>query len=135
MNNEEIDNLVDLFFSPFDWDKKTYAFNREEKDMHPYNIQTNKERALISHNILGINKEDLKIKKEIENGISYLIINGKTIDDITGKEYSINSRFALDDKNLDLSKISATTKNGLLYITIPVIKENKKKETCDIKIS
>jgi HSP20 family molecular chaperone IbpA len=133
MFGKDIDILVDSLF-PLDWDRKTYTFNRGEKDMHPYDIKTDKEKTLISHNILGINKEDLKIKKEVENGISYLVINGKTIDDITGKEYSINSRFALDDKSLDLSKISATTKNGLLYITIPVIKE-KKKETCDIKIS
>lgn len=133
-NDEDLNVLIDTMF-PLDWDKKTYKFNRNEKDMHPYNLHNDKDKTIITHNILGINKEDLKIKKEVENGISYLIISGKTIDDITGKEYSINSRFALDDKALDLSKISATSKNGLLYITIPTLKEIKKKETYDIKIS
>ena len=134
MFENELNALIDTMF-PLDWDRKSYKFNREEKDMHPYSIKNEKEKSIITHNILGINKEDLQITKECENGIVSLIIKGKTKDSITGKEYSINSRFNLDENQLDLTKIQATTKNGLLYIIIPT-KENTpklEKKTIEIK--
>ena len=37
-NNANID-IFDWFFPAFDWDKKSYKFNRDEKDMHPYSIK------------------------------------------------------------------------------------------------
>lgn len=132
--DKEIDNLVDLIFNPLDWDKTTYRFNRDEKDMHPYSIINKKDKVLITHNVLGINKEDLKITRESENGKDYIVINGKTRDDVTGREYSVASRFMLNNEEVDLTKISATVKNGLLYITIPVLKEKNKKITDNITI-
>ena len=135
MFDNDLDILFDSFLSPtFDWDKKNYKFNREEKDMHPYSVKSDNKQTIITHNILGIDKKDLKITKETENGINYIIIAGKTKDDITGKEYSINSKFAIDESQLDLSKINATTKNGLLYIIIPTKKKELKKESKEIEI-
>ena len=128
MFDRDIDMLIDTFF-PLDWDKKNYKFNREEKDMHPYSYKSDNKNTIITHNILGIDKKDLKITPEVVNGITRLIIKGTTKDSITGKEYSVNSTFALDDSQLDLTKIKATAKNGLLYITIP----NKEKEEQKIK--
>lgn len=120
-------DLINLMFDNewFDWDKKFYRFNRDEKDMRPYSIYHKDKKIIITHNILGVNKEDLKISRENENNTTYIVIEGKTKDDVTGKEYSISSRLAADDKNLDLEKIQAQAKNGLLYITIPE-KEQKK---------
>lgn len=128
MFDRDIDMLIDTFF-PLDWDKKNYKFNREEKDMHPYSYKSDNKNTIITHNILGIDKKDLKITPEVVNGVTRLIIKGTTKDSITGKEYSVNSTFALDDSQLDLTKIKATAKNGLLYITIP----NKEKEEQKIK--
>ena len=128
MFDRDIDMLIDTFF-PLDWDKKNYKFNREEKDMHPYSYKSDNKNTIITHNILGINKKDLKITPEVVNGVTRLIIKGTTKDSITGKEYSVNSTFALDDSQLDLTNIKATAKNGLLYITIP----NKEKEEQKIK--
>jgi len=128
------DSMISMILEPFDWDKKSYRFNREEKDMHPYSIHNSAEQTVIVHNVLGINKEDLKLSKRIENGISYIVIEGKTKDSITNKEYSISSRFALDDSCLDLTKISSNTKNGLLYIIIPVKKSKPKNENIQITI-
>ena len=91
------DDLIDLFFPSFDWDKKSYKFNRDEKDMHPYSVKNDEKEVLITHNILGIDKKDLKITNESENGVTYILIKGKTKDAISGKEYSVDSRFALDD--------------------------------------
>lgn len=128
-------DLIDLFFPSFDWDKKSYKFNRDEKDMHPYSVKNGEKEVLITHNILGIDKKDLKITNESENGVTYILIKGKTKDTISGKEYSVDSRFALDDTQLDLSGIKATAQNGLLYITIPTKKKEDKKESKNIEIS
>ena len=133
MFDKDFDILIDNLFPQFDWDKKSYKFNRDEKDMHPYSIKTKEKEVLITHNILGIDKKDLKITNESENGTTFILIKGKTKDTITDKEYSVDSRFALDETQLDLSEIKATAKNGLLYITIPKRKELKK-ETKNIEI-
>ena len=130
----DLDNIfIDSLF-PFDWDKKSYKFNRDEKDMHPYSVKTTDKEVIITHNILGIDKKDLKITNEGENGTPFVLIKGKTKDAITGKEYSVDSRFSLDDTQLDLTGIKATTKNGLLYITIPTKKKELKKESKNIEI-
>jgi len=119
--------LWDLF-DPFDFDKKFYNFNREEKDMHPYSILNKENATILTHNVLGLNKEDIQLSKKKENGIAYIVITGKTTDEVTGKTYSINSRFSVDENKVDLSKVSSTMKNGLLYITIPYKKEDKEAE-------
>ena len=134
-NINDYNELIDLFFPSFDWDKKSYKFNREEKDMHPYSVKNNEKEVLITHNILGIDKKDLKITNESENGTTFILIKGKTKDSISGKEYSIDSRFALDETQFDLSGIKATAQNGLLYITIPTKRKENKKESKNIEIS
>lgn len=129
LNLDFLDEIV-----PFDWDKNSYKFNRAEKDMHPYSTLNNGKEVIITHNILGIDKKDLKISKEIENGKSFITIQGKTKDTITGKEYSIDSRFNIDESTLDFSNVKAKTQNGLLYITIPIKKKEDKKIKYDIEI-
>lgn len=126
-------DIIDLFNS-LDWDKKSYKFNRDEKDMHPYSIMNLKDKTLIVHNVLGVDKKDLKLSFEKENGVGYILINGKSVDEYTKKEYSISSRFAIDPTQLDLNKITCTMKNGLLYISIPTIVEDKKSQKIEIKI-
>lgn len=129
-------DMLNLLVNPFDWDKEFYRFNRWEKDMNPYSIKYDDEKhqAILSHNVLGINKEDLSISIKKENGRTYLVISGKTKDEITEKEYAINSRFALDEDSYDTDKIDATIKNGLVYITIPYKLEVKKDNTKTIEI-
>lgn len=105
------------FLDPFTWDKNIYKFNRGEKDMHPYSIVNNEKVFIIVHNILGVDKKDLKLSIKPENNKTYLSIEGKTKDIITTKEYSVSSRFELDVDQLDLTKVSSTMNNGLLYIT------------------
>lgn len=116
----------------FDWDKKNYRFNRDEKDMHPYSVKNTKDSSIIIHNVLGINKEDIKLTLLKENGNTYISIEGKSKDEITGKDYSISSRFAIDATQLNLRKITSTMKNGLLYITIPFKKVENSAEKIEI---
>ena len=125
----DLDNL----FNSFDWDRKNYKFNRDEKDMHPYSVINNKKETIIVHNVLGVDKKDLKISLNKENGNTYILIEGKSVDSLTKKEYSISSRFAIDTTQLDIKKITSTMKNGLLYITIP-LKPEEKSENINIEI-
>lgn len=132
----DFDNLFnfDELFNSFDWDKKNYKFNRDEKDMHPYSIIDNEKEVIIVHNVLGIDKKDLKISLNKENGNTYILIEGKSIDELTKKEYSISSKFVVDATQLNIKDISSTMKNGLLYIIIPLKKEEKLKENIQIDI-
>lgn len=128
-------SMYDLLVNPLGWDKDFYRFDRFEKDMNPYSIKYNKEegKAILSHNILGIDKKDLSIAIKPENGKNYLVISGKTVDEVTSKEYSINSRFYISE-DYDTDKIEAEAKNGLVYITIPYKKEVLKDKTKTINV-
>lgn len=121
-------NFLDLdIFNPFDFDRAFYKFNRIEKDMNPYSIKQTDEGIILIHNVLGINKEDLKISTKRENHTNLIIIEGKTKDEVTGREYSINSRFSVDD-NVDLKSAKPSMKNGLLYISIKYKEAKESKE-------
>ena len=130
------DFLLGDLFNPFDFDKSFYKFNRDEKDMYPYTIHNDKEKNIITitHNVLGLNKEDIKLARKVEKGVSYIVISGSTVDDVTGKTYTVDSRFSVDEDVLDLSKATSTAKNGLLYIKIPYKKVEKREEQSFIKI-
>ena len=121
-------NFLDLdIFNPFDFDRDFYKFNRIEKDMNPYSIKQTDEGIILIHNVLGINKEDLKISTKRENHTNLIIIEGKTKDEVTGREHSINSRFSVDD-NVDLKSAKPSMKNGLLYISIKYKEAKESKE-------
>lgn len=114
-------SVLDVFnpFDLFDFDRHFYFFNRDEKDMHPYDVIRKKESLVLTHNVLGIAKKDLKVSVRTENLKHYLVIEGSSKDEITGKSYSINSRFSYDPTEVDVSKAESELKNGILYITIP----------------
>ena len=127
--------IFDAFEDLFDFDRHFYFFNRDEKDMHPYDVIRKKDALVLTHNVCGMNKEDLKLSIKTENLKSYIVINGTSKDEITGKTYSINSRFSYDPNEVDVSKASSEMKNGLLYITIPYkAKEEKSEDGIQIKI-
>ena len=115
------DNLfsVNPFADLFDFDRHFYFFNRDEKDMHPYDIVRKKDSLVITHKVCGMNKEDLKLTIKTENLRHYIVISGSSKDEVTGKCYSINSRFSYDPDEIDVSKAKIEMKNGLLYIQIP----------------
>ena len=129
------DDFLNLFIDPLTCDKDSYKFNREEKDMRPYSVTNTKKDTIIVHNVLGIDKKDLKLTmKSSKEGI-FLLLEGKTKDSLTGKEYSINSTFQLDDAQLNLTKITSKMENGLLYIIIPNKEElQKQPQTLNIEV-
>lgn len=123
MTDKELDCIISNLINPFDWDKTLYKFNRAEKDMSPYSIINKKDKVIIIHNILGIDKKDLKLNIKVENHRRYLTIEGRTKDEITEKEYSISSTFTVDDRNLDMKNVVSRVERGLLFIEIPVKKD------------
>ena len=78
-------------------------------------------------NPLTWDKKNYKFNRD-EKDTYELGIEGKTVDSVTGKEYSVSSTFTLDEKQLDLTKISSNLRNGLIYIIIPRIKSVPKKD-------
>ena len=127
--------IFDAFDDLFDFDRHFYFFNRDEKDMHPYDVIRKKDALILTHNVLGLNKEDIKLTIKTENLRSYIVISGSSKDEVTGKCYSINSRFSYDPNEIDVSKATSEMKNGLLYITIPYkAKEEVSSEGIQIEI-
>ena len=127
--------LFDAFEDLFDFDRHFYFFNRDEKDMHPYDVIRKKDALILTHNVLGLNKEDIKLTIKTENLRSYIVISGSSKDEVTGKCYSINSRFSYEPNEIDVSKATSEMKNGLLYITIPYkAKEEVSDEGIQIEI-
>lgn len=129
-------SIFDDFLSPFDWDKDFYKFNREEKDTHPYSFITNPDNSMtIVHNVLGLDKKDIKLVVKEVNDKGYILISGETKDEITNKVYSINSKFDFSPRDYNLDNVTSTMKNGLLYITIGGKKEKPTSKENIIKIS
>ena len=60
------DDFLNLFIDPLTWDKNSYKFNREEKDMRPYSVTNTKKDTIIVHNVLGIDKKDLNLQEIIQ---------------------------------------------------------------------
>ena len=111
--------MLDLLFDPFTWNKEVYQFNRLEKDMKPYSVHKNDNGVTLVHNVVGVDKKDLSVKLIKGEGISKLVIDGKTEPtlDSPKSKYSIHSEFILDN-NKKIEDISSKLENGLLYITI-----------------
>lgn len=125
--------LFDAFDDLFDFDRDFYRFNRDEKDMHPYDIINKENEIIITHNVLGIAKEDLNISVKTIKNKNYIVISGTTKDKITDKSYTINSRFEYNPDEIDVSKATSELINGILYITIPY--QNKDIQNKDIQIN
>lgn len=130
--SKELDKMIDDFFN---WSKKEYRFKRPLFDTSPYSVIYKDDKIILVHNILGIDKKDLTLDEYVDNDTHYLLIKGKTVDEITGQEYSISSTFYLGDGlKIDNNGIKSLAKNGLLYITIPYKKkEQEKKKTITIE--
>lgn len=127
--------MFDAFDYLFDFDRPFYFFNRDEKDMYPYDVIKKEDCLIITHNVCGISKEDLKLTAKTKGSKNYIVISGTTKDEITGKTYSINSRFSYNPNEIDITKVKSEMKNGLLYITIPYkTKEELPKPDIQIEI-
>jgi len=125
MGKDILSVLNDWFI---DWDQNAYKFNRSVLDNRPYQITKRENSVIITHNCVGIPEENIDISIQSENHRSYLVIKGNYNDEELGNNYSINSRFGVDETQIKCVEWSA--KNGILTIVV----EFKKPETKKIPI-
>ncbi len=103
----------DLYF-----DRPFYRFQRNLKDIYPYEIVKEDGQNIIVHNVVGLGKEDINIKLERDGEYDYLVISGEKKNEITNKIYKVDSRFVINLKCLDKKGIEWEVKDGLLYVYI-----------------
>lgn len=102
----------------------------------PWDVVEDEEGFHIRVDMPGFGKEDVKVC--VEDGV--LVVNGQR-DPSTedprwaAKSYSkFNTRLPLpDDARLD--KISAELKNGVLFVAVPKVKPDGRKQMIDIRVS
>lgn len=103
----------DLFF-----DRPFYRFQRELKDMYPYEVVKKDNQVIIVHNVVGLSRNDINIKLERDERYDYLVISGEKKNEITNKIDKVDSRFKINLKQLDKDGIEWRVEDGLLYIYI-----------------
>lgn len=113
----------DAFF--IDFDKDFYRFNRNLKDMYPYEIIKKDDKVTVVHNVLGLGKDDIEITAKRDKNNDYLVISGEKKNEVTDRVYNVDSRFAI---NLDeIKEVEYEVKDGLLYIYITYKEPEKPK--------
>ncbi len=103
----------DLFF-----DRPFYRFQRDLKDMYPYEVVRKDNQVIIVHNVVGLSRNDINIKLERDERYDYLVISGEKKNEITNKIDKVDSRFKINLKQLDKDGIEWKVEDGLLYIYI-----------------
>ena len=103
----------DLYF-----DRPFYRFQRELKDIYPYEVIKKDNQIILVHNVVGLGKNDINIKLERDERYDYLVISGEKKNEITNKIDKVDSRFKINLKQLDKDGIEWRVEDGLLYIYI-----------------
>ena len=103
----------DLFF-----DRPFYRFQRELKDIYPYEVVRKDNQIILVHNVVGLGRNDINIKLERDERNDYLVISGEKKNEITNKIDKVDSRFKINLKQLDKDGIEWKVEDGLLYIYI-----------------
>lgn len=103
----------DLYF-----DRPFYRFQRELKDIYPYEVVRKDNQIILVHNVVGLGKNDINIKLERDERYDYLVISGEKKNEITNKIDKVDSRFKINLKQLDKDGIEWRVEDGLLYIYI-----------------
>jgi len=89
-------------------------------------ISDDNENYLLSVSMPGVDKKDIDIT--LDDGIINIKAEKSNIDNISYSEFDnynySRSFYAPDDA--ELSKIKAKSKNGILFLEIPKVKENKR---------
>ena len=103
----------DLYF-----DRPFYRFQRELKDIYPYEVVRKDNQVILVHNVVGLGRNDINIKLERDERYDYLVISGEKKNEITNKIDKVDSRFKINLKQLDKDGIEWKVEDGLLYIYI-----------------
>ena len=107
-----------LFYFDLYFDRPFYRFQRDLKDIYPYEVVRKDNQVIIVHNVVGLSRDDINIKLERDDRCDYLVISGEKKNEITNKIDKVDSRFKINLKQLDKDGIEWKVEDGLLYIYI-----------------
>lgn len=131
----EMMDLVDQVFSADIAPQNQASASRAMRT--PWDVIEDKETFYVRVDMPGFGKEDVKVS--IEDGV--LAITGERDSQGTederwaAKSYrNFNTRLALPD-TVQLDKIKAELKNGVLYVDIPKIKPEERKQLIEVQVS
>jgi len=122
------------FWSPFDQDMVT-DFSKDIMNFPKVDLVETEKEIVVTANVPGISGDDISV--EVSNGI--LTISGQTDkkheEESKDKKYyryeresgNFSRSFSLPTK-VDEEKVEAETKNGVLVVKLPKIKEEAKKK-------
>jgi len=116
---------MDMIKWLMDWDSSSYKFNRSVLDSKPYQIRKKEDGVVITHNCVGIPEENIEISIQTENHNSYLVIQGSYTDKESNNNYSVNSRFGIDEAQIE--NVEWTAKYGILTIDVKFKKPESRK--------
>ena len=103
------DKLFDLAMNDFKFTKSII------KDMHPYEFRQDENKLTIAYQAVGIDEKDIKVFVKKENGISYLVIEGKTNNKELNKDFSVFGKFTIGKPD-EIEKIQYKVLNGMVYV-------------------
>lgn len=112
--------LLDDFF------REIYKFNRPFKEVEGYVSQHNEDGTdTLCFNALGVNPDDITIDVQREYPErQYLMVSGKTKDDVLESEYSVNFTVAV---RKPIKKIIKSFRSGLLILKLEYDKPSQPK--------
>jgi HSP20 family molecular chaperone IbpA len=107
-----------MFANFFNFLDDDYFFNRcGIYDMHPYQAVEKDGNLIITLNTLGINPKDINVEAEEGDAYfpQYLKVSGKTLNELTGKEYNINMRLGI---RKEIAGVDVESRDGLTYLQV-----------------
>lgn len=135
-------SFIDRFFEGdmMDWNNKNFA--GADSTMPAVNVKENDDEYQIEVAAPGMKRDDFKLN--YENGM--LTISSESKDEkeekdgekITRREFSYQSfqrSFNVPEEMVNIDKISAKYRDGILHISLPKTEEVKPKPAKEIKIS
>lgn len=132
-NQARFSNVFDQLFN----ETPSYKFNNQAVSRPAANIKESDDGFEVELAIPGLEKKDVKINLEhnVLNISSEKVTQAE--ENYSRKEFAyqvFNRSFSLP-KSVDVEKIKADHKNGILYISLPKKEEEKVKLSREIKIS
>lgn len=124
-----IDRMADKLLKTFVYDNPFSVVTiNQEKEKHNFSTRhwqaiVKDDKAILVYDVHGFGSEDLKITKQSEDGVPYIVIEGKTKNEILDCEMEIKTRWAIPYKQF--KKPTKKIENGMLYIFVEpeVVKE------------
>lgn len=115
----------------FDFLLDDYFFNRPVKDMTPYKMVEKEGKLVIILNTLGISPKDIDVEVEDGTNIQFLKISGKTKNQMSDKEYSINMTFSVKKP---MESVNWQSEDGLTYLEVKFLEPIKSKVLVNNKL-